>query len=195
MTVGWAVFRILLLKSCPDELATKRHYQKANISTMLLGILSDTHDELERTCQAIELLRAEGVEALILCGDLASSTIVFACSALPFYFVFGNHDADSVPALRSAAFESGATCLEWGGVIALAGKKIGVAHGHMTTDIRRVSAEEPDYLLSGHAHYPVDAMAGKVRRINPGALFRADEYTVALLNLSTNTLRFIRIAQ
>jgi predicted phosphodiesterase len=111
---------------------------------MRLGILADTHDELERTRLAIRLLRDAGAEALIHCGDLTGPPIVAACSVLPCWFVFGNHDADSAPALRAAADEYGAVCLGWGGTVQLAGKWVGVAHGHMTSDLRRVLSVQPD---------------------------------------------------
>ena len=65
---------------------------------MLLGILSDTHDRLDRTRAAVELLLAEGAEALIHCGDLTVPEIVPICAVLPCYFVFGNNDADDIPA-------------------------------------------------------------------------------------------------
>jgi len=160
---------------------------------MLLGILADTHDEFARTERAVELLRSSGAEALIHCGDLASPPIVAICSALPCWFVLGNHDADSAPALRKAAADFGAVCLDWGGVVDLAGRRIGIAHGHMRLDIQRVLAEQPDYLLTGHMHFPIDTMQGSVRRINPGALFRADEFSVGLLELESDKLEFLRI--
>src|SRR5262245_18066166 len=160
---------------------------------MRLGILADTHDQLARTLTAVELLRAAGVEALVHCGDLASPPILAACAALPCYFTFGNHDADSVPALRRAAGRCGAVCLGWGGVVELGGKRVGVTHGHMTADVRRVRAEATDFLLSGHAHYPSDTMDGSVRRINPGALHRTDEYTVAVLDTTSGELRLLTV--
>lgn len=158
---------------------------------MLLGILSDTHDDLSITGRAVAMLRAEGADALIHCGDLSRAPIVAACSVLPFSFALGNHDADNVPELRQAAIDSGARCLGWGGVVELCGKRIGVVHGHLTTDLRDVLVQSPHYILSGHAHYPFDFRDGTVRRINPGALFRAEEFTVALLNLESDELRFI----
>jgi putative phosphoesterase len=160
---------------------------------MLLGILADTHDELARTRQTVRLLRDEGAEALIHCGELASPPIVAACAVLPCWFVFGNHDADSVPLLRQAAMDFGAVCLGWGGVVELDSKRIGVAHGHMTSDVRRVLAGQPDYLLSGHSHLASDAVVGTVRRINPGALHRADELTVALLDLHSGKLQLLAV--
>src|SRR5688572_17834641 len=102
---------------------------------MLLGILADSHDKLARTQAAVELLRAAGAEALVHCGDLASPPIVAACAVLPTYFALGNHDADNVPALKQAAADFGAVCLGWGGVAELGGRRVGVAHGHMTVDV------------------------------------------------------------
>ena len=43
---------------------------------MRLGVLSDTHDEIDRARHAIQLLRAEGADALVHCGDLASPAVV-----------------------------------------------------------------------------------------------------------------------
>lgn len=105
----------------------------------------------------------------------------------------GNHDADSVPTLRAAAAELGPVCLGWGGVVELGGRRVGVTHGHMTTDIRRVLADRPDYLFTGHSHFPSDVLVGSVRRINPGALHRADEFTAAVLELATGELRWVRV--
>jgi hypothetical protein len=160
---------------------------------MHLGILSDTHDQLPRTQAALALLRSAGADVLIHCGDITRPNIVTACAVLPLYFAYGNNDADSVPELTQVAQQTGATCLGWGDVVELAGKKIGVTHGHMTTDLRRVLALHPDYLLTGHSHRRHDYQEGRVRRINPGALYRASEFTVAVLHLETAELRFLPV--
>lgn len=161
---------------------------------MLLGIISDTHDDLARTGEALRILQNQRADALIHCGDLASDEIVFLCSQLPFYFVFGNHDADFVPQLLAASEQSGATCLEWGGSIELSGKRIAVAHGHMTMDIRPLIAGSPDYLLTGHTHEPLTSWQGSTHRICPGALYRANPPTFAILNLETDEVEFIPLA-
>lgn len=160
---------------------------------MKIGILSDTHDHLGRTQVAIDLLIDRGAESLVHCGDLTGPPIVEACSRLPFYFVFGNHDADMASLLDDAATEFGANCLHWGGEISLAEKRIAVAHGHFPNDFRPLLAVNPDYFLFGHSHTTHDSMDGDLRRINPGALFRAAEFTVALLDLVSDQLEFITI--
>jgi uncharacterized protein len=160
---------------------------------MRVGVLSDTHDEIERTRRAVELLRQGGAEVLIHCGDLTSPAIVEVISGLPSWFVFGNHDSDSVPALRETAAICGVGCLGWGGISELAGFKVGVVHGHMTTDLRRVLAEKPRFLLSGHSHIASSGQENGVLRINPGALHRPEIYTVAILDLLTSSVEWLPV--
>jgi len=63
----------------------------------------------------------------------------------------------------------------------------------MTTDLRKVLKDQPNYVLSGHSHLACDQMVQGVRRINPGALHRADAYTVAVLDLQSDALRFLEV--
>jgi len=159
---------------------------------MRLGIISDTHDQLERTRQAVALLVEAGAEALIHCGDLLGPPIVEACSVLPAYFVFGNNE-DDLPGLRRAMRAANAVCLEYAGQIELAGKRIAVTHGHLDKELRRLAETKPDYLLTGHSHVRHDYREGAARHINPGALHRAAEFSVAVLDLHTDELRFLPI--
>lgn len=160
---------------------------------MRIGILADTHDHVARTRVAVDTLCCHGAEALVHCGDLTGRPIVEACSRLPFYFTFGNHDADMAHLLDDAAMEFGATCLGWGGEFELAAKRIAVAHGHSPKDYRPLLKASPDYFLFGHSHMTHDGKEGSTRRINPGALFRAKDFTVAILDLASDDLEFISI--
>lgn len=160
---------------------------------MRIGLISDTHDEYTRTQSAMKRFQHHGVEAIIHSGDLFSPRIIEICSALPFYFCFGNHDADVVPALRQSAINCQATCLGWGDIITLTGKTIAVCHGHLTFDLKPLLTTQPDYLISGHSHIPSDTQQNATRRINPGALFRADRFTIALLDLTTTELEFLEV--
>lgn len=116
-------------------------------------------------------------------------------SRLPFFYVFLNHDADMVSQLNDASKEYGGTCIGWGGEISLGDKRIAIAHGHSPKDFRPLLAENPSYFLFGHTHMSHESMDGGIRRINPGALFRADKFSVALLDLVSNELEFIPISR
>ena len=159
---------------------------------MRIGILSDTHDQVDRTSRAVRRLADEGAETLIHCGDLTGPDVVYECAPLPTHFVFGNNDYDQV-GLRRAMAEIGAVCLGRSGQIELAGKRIAVAHGDSSKEIQRLAALCPDYFFFGHSHCPTDDREGPTRWVNPGALSRAESWTVALLDLETDTLKLLTI--
>lgn len=156
---------------------------------MLLGIISDTHDRVDRTARAVRWLVDAGAEALVHCGDLTGPEVVHECALLPSYYVLGNNDFDE-SALRSAIVATDGTFLGDGGLITLAERRIAVTHGHLVRVYERLEAEAPDYLFFGHSHVPTDQRQGSTRFINPGALHRAEEWTVALLDLATDNLRW-----
>jgi putative phosphoesterase len=160
---------------------------------MRIGIISDTHDRVERTARAVKLLAAQGAQTLIHCGDLTGPEIVAVCAPLPCYYVFGNNDF-SEDLLERAIASSGGVCLGQGAIVELANRRIAVAHGHEATRIRRLLGENPEFLLFGHSHHPTDLKRGPTRWINPGALHRAANWTVASLDLGTDQLHWITIA-
>ena len=43
---------------------------------MLIGILSDTHDQVVRTRRAVSILTHAGAAALVHCGDLTTPEVV-----------------------------------------------------------------------------------------------------------------------
>lgn len=159
---------------------------------MRVGVLSDTHDQRTRTAAAVRRLRDEGANVLIHCGDLTSPDIVYECADLLSYFVFGNNDFDE-RGLRRAITDIGGVCLERSGEVLLAERRIAVNHGDLEVEVRRVAARNPDYLLYGHSHKASDERVGTTRWINPGALHRAKTWTVALLDLETDGLKFLQI--
>ena len=60
-------------------------------------------------------------------------------------------------------------------------------------DLQPLLDAKPHYMLSGHSHTAEQWQEGGTRRINPGALYRADEYTVGVLDLETDEVRFITV--
>lgn len=159
---------------------------------MKLGILSDTHDQVERTAGAVALLKAQGAELLIHCGDLTGPEVVYACADLPCHYVLGNNDYDERE-LRRAIEGTGGTLLGWGGVLEIDGKRVGVTHGHLASEFRKLLRAMPDYLLFGHTHCTFDERDGAIRQINPGALHRASEWTVAMLDVGLDEVEFLSV--
>ncbi len=159
---------------------------------MRIGILSDTHDRRTRTARAVEILKAEGAEALFHCGDLTTPEIVFEFAELPTYFVLGNNDFDE-QGLRHAIGAVDGVYLGFGGEVELAGKRLAMTHGDVSAEFQRLAMPGPHYLFYGHSHVRDDRREGPTRWINPGALHRATEHTVALLDLTNDVLHFLKV--
>ena len=160
---------------------------------MLIGIISDTHDQVLRTKHAVSVLAAHGAQALIHCGDLTIAEVVYECSIQPAYFVFGNCDFDR-PGLRLAIDRIGGTCLEQGGLISLGTRRIAITHGHSDPELRRLADLEPDYLLFGHSHRTTDVQKGPTRWINPRSTTCRPRGQIALLDLASNHLSVLPIS-
>jgi putative phosphoesterase len=159
---------------------------------MKIGILSDTHDEVERTSLAVSALVRGGAEALIHCGDITGREVVLECGGLPGFYVFGNNDYDH-DELRRAIVGVGGVCLGRGGMVELGGRRIAVTHGDSSREVRRLLDADPEYLLFGHSHRATDERRGATRWINPGALHRANPRSVAVLDLRADLLEFLTI--
>ena len=157
---------------------------------MLLGILSDTHDRIDAAAAGIAALKSAGAEYFIHCGDVGSEPVLDLLAGLPSAFVWGNNDWDRA-ALQRYAGELGIQCFGAFGELELDGKAIAIAHGDDERAVRRVlDGQKHDYLFVGHSHVKADGRVGRVRVINPGALYRAREKTVATLDTAADRLRF-----
>jgi len=154
---------------------------------MKIGILSDTHEQADRVSQAVARLLGEGARVLFHCGDLTDVEVVDACRPIETHFVLGNNDHDSGD-LERAMRRNGAHFHDWAGEVTLAGKRIAFTHGHLSREVKRLLAAQPDYLFLGHSHTLVDRREGRTRVINPGALYRAPVWTFALLDLERDVL-------
>ncbi len=159
---------------------------------MKLGIISDTHDEKERTATAIKLFRDHKADALIHCGDITSPDLVDLCaeSDLPCYYVYGNNDFE-LEELDSVIESTQGHRLGFGGTIELAERSIAITHGHLKNAHIDLLQHEPHYLLYGHTHRRVDRIENSTRIINPGALQRTRLKSVAVLDLEHDNLQFL----
>lgn len=162
---------------------------------MKLGLLSDTHGRYAIAERAARTLLLAGAQHLVHSGDVGDGVLdALSLVKLPVAFVFGNTDYDRA-VLRKHAELLGFTCLGESGTIDVGGKRIAVTHGDIARHVDDViDAQSADVLVTGHTHVKHDLRAGKVRRINPGALHRAPIKTVALLDLDANVLEWFTIS-
>ncbi len=156
----------------------------------MIGILSDTHDQVDATAAAMQTLRAGGAQQYIHCGDVGGHAVLDHLAGVSAALVWGNNDWDRRDLERYAA-RLGIECYGSMADLEFGGKKFAVMHGD---DLRLrqsiLEAQQYDYLLQGHTHLRHDERVGRTRIINPGALHRARPKTVALLETETDRLEF-----
>ena len=159
---------------------------------MLVGIMSDSHGDVRATAEAVLLLEERGARKLFHCGDLGGENILDELAGHDCAFVWGNCDYPN-SSLRPYVEGLGLTWPELPMRLELVGKRIALYHGHEPEFAAAKREAGLDYLFYGHTHRLADRVQGSCRLINPGALYRATVHTVALLDLDTDQLTFLRL--
>jgi putative phosphoesterase len=159
---------------------------------MIIGILSDSHGRAEWVRLAVEILRRNGAEMLLHCGDVGGIEVLDELLEIPTRFTWGNMD-ELIPALRAYCDQVGLTWPEPPVVVELDGKRLALCHGHERFARSLLDDGTFDYVLCGHTHQRRDVRHGRTRIINPGALYRAPIRTVATLDLATDRLTFYEV--
>ena len=158
---------------------------------MWIGIVSDTHGHVKNTRRAVEAMKAYDVELVIHCGDIGSTAIVPLFAAWPTHFVFGNVDGNE-GALRRAIESAGQTCHGRFGSLEIGNRKIAFLHSDDSRMFEKtVHSGEWDLVCYGHTHVAEQHAESTTLVLNPGALYRAAQHTVAIAELPS--LRIISI--
>ena len=136
---------------------------------MKVGIVSDTHDNVDVIESAVSVFETEAVEAVVHCGDVIAP---FAASAFDgdfeFYAVRGNNDGEW--ALQDAVRSFGSYLGEMG-ELSLGGASIAVYHGTSQPIVDALTeCGTYDYVFHGHTHQRVHEEHDGTVRINPGGI-------------------------
>jgi uncharacterized protein len=150
-----------------------------------IGVISDTHGHVANTLAAVRMLQSLEVEAVLHCGDIDTPQIPGLIVGWPTHFVFGNCDRPH-DELRAAIVAAGHTCHERFGGVELAGRKIALIHSDDSRLFRQVQISgEYDLVCYGHTHQAEFHRVEQTLVLNPGALYRANAHTLAVVDLTT----------
>ena len=150
---------------------------------MRLGIISDTHGQLELTRPAVRMFESLEVDAVLHCGDIGSLAVVELFAAWPTHFVFGNCDYDHAE-FTAAIRRAGQTCHGLFGDLDFDGVRVALLHSHERRRFRN-TIDSGDYRLVcyGHTHVAAIDRRGETTVLNPGAIYRATPHSVAIVDL------------
>ena len=159
----------------------------------MVGVLSDSHDRLDRLERAARALADRGVETLIHCGDITGADAVEILADFEVHWVFGNCDWNR-SALEGAMGRHGHRCHGFRGRLEIDGVRLGFTHGHRG-DLFRVMtiSGEFDIVLHGHTHLRRDEMIDGTRVVCPGALHHADTPGCVALSLPDGAIDWIDV--
>ncbi len=148
---------------------------------MLIGIISDTHDDMEQIKKAVIFFNRKGVGLVLHAGDIVSPFTFeyFRDLVAEFAGIFGNNDGDKLLVRE----KSGGRVFNQPYIKDVGGKKLALMH---EPDFLEAIAEsgEFDIIIYGHLHRPDIRQIGKTLVINPGkaARLHKGQSTVALLD-------------
>lgn len=162
---------------------------------MLVGIVADTHDNLELVEAAVETFEDRGVDVVVHCGDIVAPFSVAPFDGeFEFYAVRGNNDGEW--ALQSAIAEFG-TYLGEMGELTLDGEEIGAYHGTSEAIVEAlVASANYDYVLHGHTHERTHEVYEGTVQINPGGIAFPDApepFSIAVLDTETGDVAFEKL--
>ena len=156
---------------------------------MKIGIMSDSHDRLEKITKAVKLLEGEGAQALIHAGDFVAPFAVK--EVLKFsgavYGVFGNNDGEirGIEALWERVYY-GPYLFELGE------RRIVVSHSE--AGLSRSPYGDVDVMIFGHSH-KAEVREGRPLVINPGSAggILAPKATCALLDAQALSAQILEV--
>ena len=160
---------------------------------MKIGIISDTHNDLDMIKKAVAIFKEQRVDLVVHAGDLTSPKVVELFRDLPCKFVLGNCDIDS-EAISAKANELGFGCVENCCDFTAGDKRILLFHGNDIPLFRKaVASGKYDYIIKGHTHIFENYRSNTTRIINPGSIYREDERTISILDTESDRVTKIKI--
>lgn len=155
---------------------------------MKVGIISDTHDNLDAIDATIELLNSREVGTVIHAGDVISpfAAARFKSLKAPLWVVYGNNDGERA-GLKTRFKELGAGINDFI-EFEVEGKRFALYHGTIEgMQNALVGSRQYDVVVIGHTHKPEVKSSEGTLLINPGEAcgYLTGKRSLCILDLET----------
>ena len=170
---------------------------------MLIGVISDTHDNKENILKAVKVLNERNVDALIHCGDYCSPFVKMWFDNLNatikdnFFGVFGNNDGDHVFLRQNLGRICKIVENGYEFILEMDGKQIYVSHMPKLKTLEALTnSGDFDIVLSGHTHSVVNKKhKNGVLEVNPGECcgYLTGKPTFAIINTANMEVEIINL--
>ena len=155
---------------------------------MLIGIVSDTHNNLKNIDKIISLFNKEKVSLVIHTGDIANASSLEKFTELnsKLIGVYGNNDRNEV-GIKEIAKKNNFLFQEPPKTLTLCDKKLVIFHEPDAIDDFLLQNKDTDVVIHGHTHRYRNEDKDGILIFNPGecAGMRKGSNAVGVLNLQT----------
>lgn len=151
---------------------------------MIIGVMSDSHDNMPQIRKAVDFFNARSVEHVIHAGDFGAPFTFRILKDLKCGFtgIYGNNDGEKLLLQKL----SQGRIFKQPHIFELDGKKFVLVHEHHVVDALAASGHY-DVVVCGHTHEADVRMIGKTLVVNPGETggWLYGKSTVAIVDLAT----------
>ena len=160
---------------------------------MLIGIISDTHDNLQQIEKAINYLNKAKAELVLHAGDYCAPFTIPKFKALncKLIGVFGNNDGDHE--LLKTRFNETQNCEQHGRFAKIDANSYTIALLELLFAL--IGSQSFNAIVHGHTHNKGIEQRGSTLIINPGELcgYLTGKSTIALLDTEKNEAKIIEL--
>jgi putative phosphoesterase len=139
---------------------------------MIIGIISDSHDNIWNLRKAVEIIRDEHAEMIIHCGDFVAPFMLKELEAakVPVHGVFGNNDGDQYLLTKmSLTVLENITLHGMIGRVDAGGFNISFTHyGEVAEGL--AASGDSKLVCYGHSHTFLEKQTGNTMLLNPGEI-------------------------
>ena len=164
---------------------------------MLIGIMSDSHDNFRGVRDALRIFSQRDVELVLHAGDMIGSgnCYTFEGCGMACKLVYGNNDGDRIGLQRDFG-RVGAEYLGDFGEVEVEGLRVALLHGTEEPLVKAVVASQLyDLVVRGHNHIAEVARHGNTLLVNPGEIWGhlTGRSSAAILDTSDLRVEFIEL--
>ncbi len=164
---------------------------------MLVGVISDTHDNLPLIDKVVQKLNKDKVELVLHAGDYVSPFVPprFKSLKAKLIGVYGNNCAERYM-LRKRFEDIGAELKGFFAEINIDGLKIALLHGHEKELLNSIiNSGAYNVVIHGHTHKAEVRTVNKTLIINPGEVcgYLSGEYTYALFDVEKFDVKIVQL--
>ncbi len=158
---------------------------------MKIGIISDTHDNVDNILKAVSVFKQEGVSYVVHCGDIVAPATLKHFKGIRLKLVLGNCDGD-IQMIKKVCEEMSFEFLGTYSEFSESGKTFFVMH-KPPDEYAPEKIGSYDYILHGHTHKKRDEHIKGTHIINPGAHYWHSEGTIAILDIPEDKVKFVKL--